>query len=110
MLAPLGLNSPMLLLIPRGPPWTILSVSVAHMGGVAWPLPTASARDLLAVCTLIEQWTHMVTKAASADPENAFSLAPSQMAAHSSILVWRSTRKEEPGGLQSMGSQTVRHH
>ena len=25
---------------------------------------------------------------------------------HSSILVWRIPRTEEPGGLQSMGSQT----
>ena len=31
------------------------------------------------------------------------------MATHSRILAWRITRKEEPGGLQSMGSQRVRH-
>ena len=31
------------------------------------------------------------------------------MAAHSSILVWRIPQTEEPGGLQSMGSQRVRH-
>ena len=29
------------------------------------------------------------------------------MAAHSSILAWRIPWTEEPGGLQSMGSQTV---
>ena len=29
------------------------------------------------------------------------------MAAHSSILAWRILWREEPGGLQSMGSQTV---
>ena len=28
---------------------------------------------------------------------------------HSSILAWRIPRTEEPGGLQSMGSQRVRH-
>ena len=28
---------------------------------------------------------------------------------HSSILVWRIPWTEEPGGLQSMGSQRVRH-
>ena len=28
-----------------------------------------------------------------------------EMATHSSILVWRIPRTEEPGGLQSMGSQ-----
>ena len=29
------------------------------------------------------------------------------MATHSSILVWRIPRTEEPGGLQSMGSERV---
>ena len=32
------------------------------------------------------------------------------MAAHSSILAWRIPRTEEPGGLQSMGSQRVGHN
>ena len=32
------------------------------------------------------------------------------MAAHSSILAWRIPWTEEPGGLQSMGSQRVRHN
>ena len=31
------------------------------------------------------------------------------MAAHSSILAWRSLWTEEPDGLQSMGSQRVGH-
>ena len=31
------------------------------------------------------------------------------MAAHSSILAWRIPGTEEPGRLQSMGSQRVRH-
>ena len=31
------------------------------------------------------------------------------MAAHSSILAWRILQAEEPGGLQSTGSQKVRH-
>ena len=30
-------------------------------------------------------------------------------ATHSSILAWRIPRTEKPGGLQSMGSQRVRH-
>ena len=29
------------------------------------------------------------------------------MATHSSILAWRTPQREEPGGLQSMGSQRV---
>ena len=32
------------------------------------------------------------------------------MATHSSILAWRSPWTKEPGGLQSTGSQSVRHH
>ena len=32
------------------------------------------------------------------------------VAAHSSILAWEVTRTEEPGGLQSMGSQRVGHN
>ena len=31
------------------------------------------------------------------------------MATHSSILAWRNPWTEEPGGLQSMGSQRVGH-
>ena len=32
-----------------------------------------------------------------------------EMATHASILAWRSLWTEEPGRLQSMGSQRVRH-
>ena len=31
------------------------------------------------------------------------------MATHSSILAWRIQQTEEPGGLESMGSQRVGH-
>ena len=33
-----------------------------------------------------------------------------EMATHSHTLAWRIPWKEEPGGLQSMGLQRVRHH
>ena len=33
-----------------------------------------------------------------------------EMATHSSILAWRIPWAEEPGGLQSMGLQRVRHN
>ena len=33
-----------------------------------------------------------------------------EMATHSSILAWEIPWTEEPGGLQSMGSQWVRHN
>ena len=36
-------------------------------------------------------------------------LLEKEMATHSRILVWRTPWTEEPGGLQSMGSQRVRH-
>ena len=32
-----------------------------------------------------------------------------EMAIHSSILIWKIPRTEEPGGLKSIGSQRVRH-
>ena len=32
-----------------------------------------------------------------------------EMATHSSILAWRIPRREDPGRLQSMGSQRVGH-
>ena len=37
-------------------------------------------------------------------------LLEKDMATHSSILAWRIPWAEEPGGLQSMGSQRVRHN
>ena len=36
-------------------------------------------------------------------------LLEKEMATHSSTLAWRIPWAEEPGGLQSMGSQRVRH-
>ena len=33
-----------------------------------------------------------------------------EMATHSSILAWKISRTEEPGGLQSMVSQRVEHN
>ena len=33
-----------------------------------------------------------------------------EMATHSSILAWETPQLEEPGGLQSTGSQRIRHH
>ena len=32
------------------------------------------------------------------------------MATHSGILAWRLPWREDPGGLQSIGPQRVRHH
>jgi len=38
-----------------------------------------------------------------------FFIAEQEMATHSCILAWRIPWTEEPGGLQSMGSQRVGH-
>ena len=37
-------------------------------------------------------------------------LLEKEMATHSSTLAWKIPWKEEPGGLQSTGSQRVRHN
>ena len=37
-------------------------------------------------------------------------LLQEEVATHSRILAWRSAWTEEPGGLQSMGLQRVRHN
>jgi len=37
-------------------------------------------------------------------------LLEESMAAHSSILAWKIPWKEEPGGIQSIESQRVRHN
>ena len=42
----------------------------------------------------------------SLDPED---LLEEGMVTHSNILAWRIPWTEEPGGLQSMGSQRVKH-
>ena len=46
------------------------------------------------------------TRVQSLGPED---LLEKEMATHSSILAWKIPWTEEPGGLQSMGSQRVRH-
>ena len=37
-------------------------------------------------------------------------LLEKEIATHSSIIAWEISWTEEPGGLQSMGSQRVGHH
>ena len=48
-----------------------------------------------------ETWVHSLGGEDSLEKE---------VATHSSILAWNITWTEEPGGLQSMGSQKVRHN
>ena len=49
------------------------------------------------------EWESWVQSLGGEDPQEE------GMATHSSILVWRIPWTEEPGGLQSMGSQRVGH-
>ena len=42
-------------------------------------------------------------------PKQACSTVEKEMAPHSSVLAWRIPWTEEPGGLQSTGSQRVGH-
>ena len=69
--------------------------------------------------SLVAQWLKEKKKPAckAGDAKDSGSI-PSQgrrdplnkgMATHSSILAWRISRTEEPGGLQSMGLQRVEH-
>ena len=55
------------------------------------------------VKTLPAMWETWVQSLGWEDP------LEKEMAAHSSILAWRIPWMEEPGGLQSMGSQRVGH-
>ena len=50
-----------------------------------------------------ETWETQVRSLGQEDP------LEEGMATHSSILAWRIPWTEEPGGLQSMGSQRVGH-
>ena len=63
-----------------------------------WGFPSGSDdRDLPAMQeTLVQSlgWAHSLEEG---------------VATHSSILAWRIPWTEEPGGLQSMGSQIIRH-
>ena len=60
--------------------------------------PPASARDTRE--KMQEMW---VQSLGQEDP------LEQEMATHSSILAWRIPWTEEPGGLQSMGSQRIGH-
>ena len=64
---------------------------------------------LLAKLCLLSQVAWWVKNPPAMQETQAQSLGRSGMATHSSILAWRIPWTEEPGGLQSMGSQRVGH-
>ena len=72
----------------------------------------------------VSMWRHWVNNEYEAASPNGFTgkfyqtfkegiiliLLEKEMATHASILAWRIPQTEEPGGLQSMGSQRVGHN
>jgi len=69
-------------------------------------ITTPSLSSLVAqmVKNLPAMWETPVRSLGSEDP------LEKEMATHSSILAWKIPWTKEPGGLQSMGSQRVRHN
>ena len=59
------------------------------------------AQTVKNLCAVRETWVRFL------DPEDPLE---KEMAAHSSIFAWRIPWAEEPGELQSVGSQRVRHN
>ena len=66
----------------------------------------ASNRSSLVAQTVKYLPTMQETQVQSLGPED---LLEKEMATHSSILAWKIPWMEEPGRLQPMGSQRVRH-
>ena len=64
------------------------------------PCPAAAGSHRLTLPAMQETWVRLLGQE---DP------LQEGMAAHSSILAWRIPWTEEPGGIQSMGSQRIRH-
>ena len=59
------------------------------------------AQTVKNLCAVRETWVRFL------DPEDPLE---KEMADHSSIFAWRIPWAEEPGELQSVGSQRVRHN
>ena len=74
-----------------------------HSSILAWRIPW---RDSLVAQMVKRLPTMLETQVPSLGQENPLE---KEMATHSSILAWEIPWTEEPGGLQSMGSQRVRH-
>ena len=86
-----------------------------------WPGPQPTSSGLvkstvsLQLCeNWLSWWSQMVKNLPAMQKPQVLSLGQEDpmeegMAAHSSILAWRTPWTEEPGGLHSMGSQRVGH-
>ena len=70
--------------------------------GTLWWLPLTSLMAQI-VKRLPTMWETRVRSLGQEDP------LEKEMATHSSVLAWKISWMEEPGGLQSVGWQSVRH-
>ena len=85
-------------------------VAIPFSRGSFWPWDPTQV-SCIAGSSLV---AHMVKNLPATQETRVGSLRPKDsleegMATHSSILAWRISQTEEPGGLQSMGSQRVAH-
>ena len=83
-----------------------------HFSTLAWEIPWTEERSRLQSMgsqsqTPLSNFTLSTqeTRVRSLDQEDPLE---KEIATHSSILIWKISWREEPGGLQSMGSQRVR--
>ena len=66
------------------------------------------AQTVKRLSTMQETW---VQSPGGEDPlEKKMAILEKEMAVHSSTIAWKIPWTEEPGGLQSMGSQRVGHN
>ena len=79
--------------------WWLGSVCF-HLGIFKWRKMSLVAQTIKRLPTMRETWVQSL---------GWEDLSEKEMATHSNILVWKIPRIEEPGRLQSMGSQRVRH-
>ena len=81
--------------------WRTLGAARQHLLMTSgWMMASLVAQTVWRLPAMQETWVRSL---------GGEDLLEKEMATHSSILVWRILWTEEPGRLQSMGSQRVRH-
>ena len=78
----------------------------------SWPVSLFQDFIYSSVCPLNIDllWTHCMAQTVKRLPAVWETWVQKEMATHSSTLAWKIPWTDEPGGLQSMGSQRVGHH
>ena len=89
------------------PPWTFRCSWLMYCWSLAWRIFSITLLWASLVAQTVKRLSAMLeTRARSLSPEDPLE---KEMATHSSILAWKIPWAEEPGRLQSMGSQRVGH-